>query len=169
MIVGVCISALPGCGEEQSKSFLAGVRGATGTTLYEGLPHQRWEKDALKEELASKETVTLNGYPFYIETLALSESDDRSLREIACADDTFEVPRGAKGCGGFHPDYCVEWRGSDGSTYRMLVCFGCDEAALCDSTKEVHLDLREAANSRIADILKPYRKNRPARKAPEGE
>ena len=163
-IFSVCIVVGTGCGEEPTRSFVAGVSSATGTILYEGLPHQRWEKRALEEELASKATVRLHEFPFYKEALVLSKNDERALREIACAKDTFEVQSGAKACGGFHPDYCVEWRGNDGCAYRMLVCFGCDEAMLCESTTKVFLDLRKAAYSRIKSILTPYRKSRPAAK-----
>lgn len=161
--IGVCIFVVTGCKEIPPNSFVEGVRNASKATLYEGLPHQHFEKQALEKELASKATVQLREFPFYKETLALSEADDRALREIVNAGGTFATLVKAKKCGGFHPDYCVEWRGDDESDYGMLVCFGCHEAELYSPGETVRFDIQGAAYAQLGSILKPYRKNRPAR------
>lgn len=160
-IVSLCLSLATGCRGDRPKSFAAGVGGATKAALYEGLPHPMFEKRALEQERASKATVKLNDSLFYQSTLALSDEDDRALREIVCANDTFATFSGEKKCGGFHPDYCVEWRGTDGSTYRVLVCLGCHEAKLCGPSDVVRYDIQAAAHARLAAILTHYRMNRP--------
>lgn len=148
---------------KEIKSIVTGIRGASAVTLYEGLPHQMFEREELKQELASKTTVRLHDFPFYKETLVLSEADEKALRDVVCAGNTFEPvqPGTMKMCGGFHPDYCVEWRGSDGKNYRVLFCFGCHEADLGGPTGEVRCDVNNSAFDQMETILKPYRKNRP--------
>ncbi|MEI8379822.1 MAG: hypothetical protein WCJ09_06825 [Planctomycetota bacterium] len=45
-------------------------------------------------------------------------------------------------CGGFHPDWCVEFiAGQD--VYQVLVCFGCREARLYGPMNEVFSDLKK--------------------------
>jgi hypothetical protein len=68
---------------------------------------------------------------------------------------------GEKKCGGFHPDYAVEWSvGRD--RYRALICFGCEEVKLFGPALESRNDLDRTAYKRLEELLKPYQKNRPA-------
>ncbi|MBK8913385.1 MAG: hypothetical protein IPM64_02085 [Phycisphaerales bacterium] len=165
MVIGAGVLLRAGCQAGPPASFVTGVRSAAAVVLYEGLPHQFFEERALEEELASRATVMLHGFPFYEETLPLDVTDDRALRDIACASGTFSAVSGdrLKKCGGFHPDYCVEWRSADGVAVRMLVCLGCSEAKCCGPAGEVLYDIREAEYARLKAILTPYQKNRPPR------
>src|SRR6516165_3185263 len=89
------------------KLLVEGVKKANKVVLYEGLPHQFFDKDLLEQELKNKKTVKVHDYPFYAETLALKDEDAKRLTELFCAADSFAKFRGPKRCGGFHPDYCV--------------------------------------------------------------
>jgi hypothetical protein len=130
--------------------------------LYEGLPHQLYEEEALESELRSKRTTKLHGFPFYQETLPLAEADAERLRAALGDSATYKVRNlnATKLCGGFHPDYCVEWQG-EGGPCRALVCFGCFEVNLHTPGADYFLDVSQQAVTRLREILKPYRKNRP--------
>src|SRR5438034_231195 len=106
------------------KLFVEGVQTATQTILYEGLPHQDFEEDSLWSELVTKAVIHRCKYPFYTEALALDDGDAQQLKTLVCEGELFIIPptRLAKYCGGFHPDYCMEWQNGD-DTYDALLCF----------------------------------------------
>ena len=127
-------------------------------TVYEGLPHQKYELKEYWEESKTKPTVQLHGFPFYREPLVLKREDVETLRGLLGTANTYEPFAGEKKCGGFHPDYAVEWtRG--GGIYRCLICFGCSEARVYGPRGGISYDLRD--ETALVDLLKGYRKNRP--------
>jgi hypothetical protein len=137
--------------------------------VYEGLPHQEFEKKALEEELKTKQTVPLSGYPFYREPLDLKDEDVKALRGLLGDRNTYRAWRGEKACGGFHPDFAVEWT-FEGKDYRGLICFGCSEVRFDSPEGESLIELRPNRSgthrTKLEDLLKPYRKNRPLTKIP---
>jgi hypothetical protein len=144
------------------KTFAQGVQQADKVVLYEGLPHQMFETKLLKEERQTKPVQELNGYPFYQEPLALSQEDAKQLSEMLSDSSSFRFFMGEKKCGGFHPDYCVEWqRGAE--CYRAALCFGCHEVKVFGPGIESRNDLSPRAYEKLKRILKGYRKNRPGR------
>ena len=97
------------------------IVGSKELVLFEGLPHQRWEKDLLEEELKTKRTVQLHDFPFYQEKLAMAEEDADVVRRILADVKSVEAWVGAKFCGGYHPDYLLEWRtGRRGVPHRFV-------------------------------------------------
>src|SRR5262245_19676184 len=84
LVVGLGL-AVPGCGSspnvrhsesretdtnfDNHRLLAAGIAKADKVSLYEGLPHQLYESELLRQELKSKETVIFNGFPFYAEAL----------------------------------------------------------------------------------------------------
>lgn len=136
---------------------------ADKVVLFEGLPHQGFEGELLKKELADKKTAQIAGFPFYAETLALKEGHGKKLTELTAGKDTFAKFGGEKKCGGYHPDYAIEFLvGVD--KYHVLICFGCHEAIITGPKASVRCDINEDGYKAFADILKGYRKNRPAGK-----
>lgn len=130
--------------------------------LFEGLPHQGFEAKLLAEERKNKPTVDLHKFPFYKQTLPMKPADRRQLEAILGNPKTFKPFSGEKKCGGFHPDYAVEWqRGKD--RYHVLLCFGCKEAKLVDPNGQHRKDLERAAFNQLKALLKNYRKNRPTK------
>ena len=172
MICALCL--MVGCGrstidyKNPAASFqnlpplIAAIRSADRVIIHEGLPHDRWEKKQFESELATKSTTTRRAFPFYRETLPPSEADQKALRELICADGAFEVYHGAKACGGFHPDYCLEFKTS-GDSIEMLICFGCSEARIFGPRQETYCDIEQSAKEKLKKLLEPYHKNRPAR------
>ncbi len=135
-------------------------------TVYEGLPHPMYEEETFQDELKTKQTIQLSGFPFYRDPLNLKDEDIRTLRGLLGDRSTYKSYSGEKKCGGFHPDYAVEWS-SDGKVYHCLICFGCTEARFDGPKGQTFFyDLRSVGHGRdqrmkVLDVLKAYRKNRP--------
>jgi hypothetical protein len=156
------------------------IRKLTTVTLLEGLPHQYFEKEELARELKKQRTVKLHGFPFYEERLPLSLEDGKRLTELFCdgksiqkslylpeherrktnPDGSVTLHEVSKACGGYHPDYCIEWH-SDVGVYRMLVCFGCGEAKIYGPKHSLYCDLDSCGDSVWQSVLEKYQKNRP--------
>jgi hypothetical protein len=142
------------------KPIVAEIKASTSVTIYEGLPHQGWEQKRLFDELATKKTVKLHDFPFYDFAITPSEADAAKLIAICGQQKTFGVYAGAKLCGGFHPDWCVEFK-KDSDVYQMLVCFGCQEVRLYGPRNKVFSDLDKGTMNTLREILTPLQKNRP--------
>jgi len=105
---------------ENHQPIAAGILKATKVFLYEGLPHQQFERRVLEQERKSKKTLELHCFSFYQELLPLKEDDAQKLLELVCTSGSFQRWDWLKLCGQFHPDYCLEWQqGKD--SYRVLV------------------------------------------------
>ena len=147
---------------DQNKSVFDGVQNATKLTLYEGLPHQLFERQELKQERASKPTIIIHHFPFYRETLDVTIDDASKVLSILGNKTSFMPFRGPKKCGGFHPDYCAEIETGTGTSH-FLICFGCGEAKIYGPRGELYCDIRGAEYEQLKTLLKKYRKNRPSR------
>ena len=146
------------------------IRQASHIRLYEGLPHQVIQASLLKQELQRKQTLQLHGFSFYRELLNLSKEDADRLIELLSDEKTIQPHRGVerqsdgslmvagRACGGFHPDYCIEWvAGGERINHRFALvavrsdamalrfCYG---VTLTDHRCEVYL-----ANTGITDLL----------------
>lgn len=145
------------------KILTEAVRRADRVVLYEGLPHQMFESRLFEEERRRKTIQELNGYSFYQEPLALTAKDAKRLSEVLGESATYMPFAGEKLCGGFHPDYAAEWQVGQ-ARYRALICFGCEEVKLLGPRLDSRNDLDHAAFGKLQELLKGYRKNRPAKK-----
>jgi hypothetical protein len=142
------------------KLFTKGVQGSTAVKLYEGLPHQMFEANLLAQERQTKPIREIHGYPFYEVPLEPSKQDVERLSALFGDSTNFKPFSGEKRCGGFHPDYAVEWQnGQDG--YVALICFGCAEAKLFGPGVASRHDLTGRADEALKELLKSHRKNRP--------
>jgi hypothetical protein len=119
-----------------------------------------YESQALEAEKKTKTTVTLHGFPFYRETLELKAGDDQKLKDLLGNPGSFTAYVGEKKCGGFHPDYAVEWA-VGGQIYQSLICFGCGEVQVYGPKGDAIYDTRDDERKQLKALLEPYRKNRP--------
>lgn len=141
--------------------FAAKIQGAGTVALHEGLPHQMFERELLRQEKETKQVRIIHEYPFYEQPLEMAAEDARAITAIL--DDpasygTFWPVLSEKLCGGFHPDYAVEWRRGQDS-YHALLCFGCGEVELFGPLLGSRHDLR--AEEKLKAILLKYRRSRP--------
>lgn len=159
-----------GCGQPAGISeqvlrdrLAASLHAADEVLLFEGLPHQAFEADLLKSELARSETVRYGGFPFYATPLQPAAEDLAALQGVLADEKSLAVrdPNLAKSCGGFHPDFALVWKaGAD--EYQALICLGCSEVKFLGKSVDLHRDLRKPAYERLKERLQPYRVNRPA-------
>ncbi|HEY4258688.1 MAG TPA: hypothetical protein VGM98_00955 [Schlesneria sp.] len=148
--------------EARTKPLIAGIRNSSSLVVYEGLPHQMWEQEALEKELKTKKTLKRHGFPFY-ETPIKVKKEVAAKLTATCGDlKNFERWSGDKLCGGYHPDWCVEFQEGT-NVYHVLICFGCSEARFYGSKRAVYSDLTNVSKEKFEEMLKPLRKERPAR------
>jgi hypothetical protein len=145
---------------DAGKALFAAITGADSLVLYEGLPHQMFEAEALRREKEGKKTVTLHGHPFYAEALPVTAEDTENLRSLLSDVQSFDKWMGEAKCGGFHPDYLAEWRVGQ-ATYRVLVCFGCKEAKVFGPERDLRCHIQRGAFDGLHKLLKKHHKNRP--------
>ena len=138
------------------REFLA----AKDLTLYEGLPHPFSERESFASERDRKQTTKLHGFYFYPAQQTVKLDDARSLQALFVQTDAFVPYRGPKACGGFHPDYALEWTAEEG-TYQMLICFGCHEVKVFGPNSAVYCDIPSNTYQALKTLLSGYVKQRP--------
>jgi hypothetical protein len=136
--------------------FVNAILKAESIVVYEGLPHQLYERDLLEEELTTKDVHVLHGYPFYREPLEVTAKDAQALAAILSKPSTWRPFSGEKKCGGFHPDYAVEFKTGNNRCLALL-CFGCSEGKLFTGDGEWRFNMSLGPRK----ILEAYQKHRP--------
>lgn len=136
------------------------VHGLVNVTLFEGLPHQKYESDLLKAESKRKDTIGMDGFPFYSETLEMKEDDKHQLLSMLTNRGSFETQFWAKSCGGFHPDYALQLS-TQGTNYFVQICLGCGDIRVISPDASQEFSLTERAANRLHKLLDRYHKNRP--------
>lgn len=148
---------------KESPPFFEGISKAQSVTLYEGLPHQLWEMELLEKELKEKKTVKFNKFPFYQTPIPITKEVARKLQALCSDVNNFKPYQGPKFCGGYHPDWCIEFKYGD-KAIQVQVCFGCHEAAFNESEKHLMTDMNESVLKELGKILHPLQTNRPEEK-----
>jgi len=164
LIVLLCLA---GCSAATPEDRAIGR--ASRVDIYEGLPHANNEEQAFRAEKAGvKPVVELAGFSFYQGPLTLSPTDRTALIAVLRTAETYQTFTGEKKCGGFHPDYAVEWR--DGAATRTtLICFECGEVKIAGPNAEHRYDLAPKAREALRQVLTPYRRHRPGLNSPTGK
>lgn len=140
--------------------ILAGLPKSGAPQLFEGLPSVFWEPHLFEQELAKKKTVRHHGYPFYEEPLVNTGSDTEQLTALFTARTSFAKFTDGKKGGGFHADFCLEWKSGDATT-RAIVSLEDGEVKLFGPKSELHCDISPEAIQKLRELLSPARKNRP--------
>src|SRR5262245_8402602 len=144
--------------------FVQAVAAADRVTLFEGLPHPTYEPEFFANERA-KPVREFAGFPFYPEPLDWRDRDPSRLNSLLTAPGTLEPKNGKeKACGGFHPDYAVEWEpGPD--RWRALICLHCKEVWLfgpgADSPEGYFVNHHRFL-AKLQPLLEGYHRSRPA-------
>jgi hypothetical protein len=133
----------------QFAEFLKSVSEAESMIIYEGLP--RASDDELANIKQKHETVDIDGWSFYSAPLAASPSIIEKLRSTLVDYRAFEPYTGVKFCGGFHPDFCVQWKVGE-QTHNALVCLRCFELAYVEPSGKRTFDFNDAAWKSFAQI-----------------
>ena len=114
------------------------------------------------EKGGAKPLVERAGYPFYCEPLPVSADELTTLSRVLSDPASYVSFSGEKKCGGFHPDYVVDWLGDrPGSTITILLCYGCGEAKIIGPHGEHRFDLTRPNREVTRKILVDHWQNRP--------
>ena len=142
--------------------MLAAVKEGSKLTLFEGLPHQSFEKDLLETEVDSKNTELRFGAYFYVAANPVSIEDAAVLRRILSTSETFTGYPQPKLCGAFHPDYALLW---DDAVHEVEfhICFGCHEMKIFSDGKKRYCDIDALTFIKLKELLSEYRVQRPER------
>ena len=143
--------------------FLSFVASADDVQVYEGLPHQNWEREQYATEKRRSDLVKFEGFSFYAKPLDISDEEKKRLTVVALKKESHVPFRGMKFCGGYHPDYAIVWMKS-GKKGGSLICFGCHEWKNFTPEGRLCEDLDSAAYDELRAILSKYVAQRPKRK-----
>ncbi|MES2660742.1 MAG: hypothetical protein V4689_19105 [Verrucomicrobiota bacterium] len=160
LLVGILSAEQPApASEEASSKIRRAMTEATRVNVYEGLPHQMSERDLLATESKRKDTEKIGSFRFY--TPPVAATNPEVLKRILWSSDTIRIFGGEKRCGGFHPDYAVQWSSEDGSRFFAQICFGCHEIIYSDGKNQYRYNLEKEAFEQLKKELAPYAKKRP--------
>ena len=137
---------------EKLRYLREAVRNTKSVTVLEGLPRIF---DGSTPRCDSTEIVAQHGYWFFDERIQVSREEAEALARIVADARSFAPWGGAKACGGFHPDFCLEWP-SGTELHHVLLCFGCHEmkyfgpggSALCDVPPPAYKELKALLEKR---------------------
>ena len=132
---------------------------ADNILVYEGLPHDTWERNLRKIEMKNNKTTKVSGYPFYDTPQQLRAQDLKELHRLLTGATGLQPYTGPKMGGGFNPDYALQFtNGKDSCT--LLLCFTEGDAILTHGKSTVYCSTRWGWE----DLLLPYKSKRPTRK-----
>ena len=132
----------------------------TSVILHEGLPHQMWDAELLESERNTKETIEIEGYPFYSEPKTIEGKEAEEILEILLNPELFVPYGGMKLCGGYHPDYDITTMlGSE--DFHIQVCFGCHEVKLIGESQTITIDMKKGTIDQIRPLLLAHHDQRP--------
>lgn len=141
-------------------TFFSTLKSASNIEVFEGLPHQTWERDSLKSELERKDIIHFDDYPFYESSIPVVDQEIEALKNLISHEQN-HLEHHMKLCGSFHPDYAVTWKDQK---YGVLVCFSCREWKLFTPAGMMHRDIEKEAYTHVRKILEKWVVNRPSRK-----
>ena len=133
---------------------------AEEVALFEGLPHQMFERTVFERERKMKPTREIAGYHFYEQALPASSEDLLELKAMLMDRQLYRPFSGEKLCGGFHPDYALSWQ-TKGGIHQALVCFGCHEIKASGPRYSIRADTDDMRFEKLSSALKKYRVERP--------
>ena len=129
--------------------YLKTVSESDELTIYAGLP--RGDKEQLQKIKDDYKTIKIFDFDFYANPVEAKPASIEDLRSDLVDYQLFQPYGGPKFCGGFHPDFCIQWT-ADGKTYNMQICFTCHEAAFITPDERLPFDLTDAGWKKFANF-----------------
>ena len=118
------------------------IKNTDSIFVFEGLPHQMFEAELLKTEKERKDITTIGGFPFYTPKSQVKMEAAAAFKQIISDSNNYmQFGEGGKRCGGFHPDYSVEWS-DGGKLYSILFCYGCSEVFIINGKNSYRYDFK---------------------------
>ncbi|MCC7422713.1 MAG: hypothetical protein IT428_20730 [Planctomycetaceae bacterium] len=137
---------------ERLPGILSSIRGPQDVVLREGLPSGFWEPELRVQALRERATIERHGYRLYDARLPATEEDCAQLTAIFASSTSFAPRRSAKQCGGFYPEYGIDWNTGEETT-TALISLECGEVKLHSPKSDLYCDLSPAAASKLKSLL----------------
>jgi hypothetical protein len=134
--------------------ILEGIADAERLVLYEGMPHQGNEK-ALAKALQEHRSIKRHGFDFYDAQIPVRDEAVKEFRKLFSDPKSYRTYGGSKRCGGYHPDWCLEWT-TEGAIYRVLPCFGCGEFQLFGPKNQLYADMGFEIEEKLEATFRAY-------------
>ena len=128
--------------------------------LSEGLPHPAKETPLFSAEAQRKDTQQITGFFFYKPDQKLDPATTENLKKIIADSNNLTEWKEHKTCGGFHPDWSLNWR-RGWSKDRALICFSCEEIIYISGDYQLRYNLTPAATKQLKSLLNPFKAKRP--------
>ena len=148
---------LPVDASEEARQALAKAK---TFTLAEGLPHPSKESDLFTTQAQRKDTQQITGFFFYKPDQKIDPGTTDKLRQIIANSDNLTEWKEHKTCGGFHPDWSLNWR-RGWSKDRALICFSCEEIIYISGDYQLRYNLTPTAAKQLKSLLNPFKAKRP--------
>ena len=130
--------------------------------VFEGLPHPKWERQALATESRRPDTFENHDFRFYRPAMPLPQEARGRLLHRILSTSTYQPWRGPKSCGGFHPDLLLRFTTRNGPV-ELHLCFRCAEAMFFEGSSFILVDMDEDISDSLQQIQQTHRDKRPAR------
>lgn len=121
------------------------------TAVYDGVGG-RWGGSDFWVTLLTSKTRTIGGWRFYRDPEQTSEDTRKRVSVLMKNPLLYQEFRGEKQCFGYYPDYCLEWKSSEGWFY-ALVCTGCCEVIFYGRGKKLRCDLQDNESGYLMKLL----------------
>ncbi|MEM1109289.1 MAG: hypothetical protein AAGH99_11445 [Planctomycetota bacterium] len=131
-------------------------------SVYEGLPHQMFEAELLETECEREDVIRLHEFYFYLPKNIVNGQTADLLCQFLSDEDSVGEFVGEKLCGGFHPDYAINWQSGNDECLAM-VCFGCGEVIYCSHDSLYRYELLGRVEDKLKKLLKGFASKRPKR------
>ena len=143
---------------DRMRESLQGIR---ELRIYQGLPSViRGDWPACSPD----SIVLIRGFQFHAGPAVLIGK--RATEVVAILGDTSTFVRKGTGisrCGGFHPDFAVEWT-VDKQRHRALLCFGCFDMKYAGPEATVLCEISSEPGERLRALLEPFAPHAPCRR-----
>lgn len=139
--------------------ILSAIPKSSDVRLYRGLPSEFWEPELRTKELGRARTIRLHGYPFYEPSEPIPRAEADRLTALLSSRATFRRHNGRNQCGGYSPEFCIEWKAGEGGI-RALICVECSEVKLFAFHHELYCGLTPEAKQALEATLVRLQRDR---------
>jgi hypothetical protein len=140
--------------------LVSAIGRADSLAVLEGLPN-RWT--LIPPDCDSTAIASIANYWFFKDRTIVDVRKRQAIAKAMTAKDAFEPWSGEKLCGGFHPDYCLQWHcGTE--IHRALLCFGCHEVIYAGPKGSMRYDIGDNAYDELRDLLATYKTHHPCKR-----
>jgi hypothetical protein len=134
------------------KPLSAGIEKAGALKVYIGVSRIPTAPLPPGAKVPEEKTVKVRGYKFHEKTYAAGEKESTQLKALVGNEKNFSKWLGPKPCGGFHPNYCLEWKDGE-KVYEVFLCYGCEEAKIFGPNADLYVNTARETLKAFSEVL----------------